>query len=340
MIPTSGTPSLHEPKSAVGDAIREVRGVLAPDLSAVDREIERVLASETDLTREVGDYVQNSRGKQLRPILLILSAWACGRRDLAVHQTAAALEIVHNASLLHDDVIDRSDLRRGRPTVNARFGDNVAILMADFLYSHAFRLALECLDPKVLQMITRVTAEMCESELFQIEREDVLLTEADYYRIIKGKTAYLFGACCGLGAILARRDEETVEALSRFGLSFGLAFQITDDVLDYTADDEMFGKAVGTDIEGGRQTLPLIHALEVADEATRERLLALVGVASTPDSTREVIRIVRESGGIEYSLEAARRHINESVEGLAVIGRGPGLDWLHRLADFMLARTY
>lgn len=337
---TPTTPSLSHPEPVARDAIRAARAELTADLAAVEREIDAVLRADTALTREVGRYVQNSQGKQLRPILTLLSAWACGRRDRAVHQTAAALEIVHNASLLHDDVIDRSALRRGRPTVNARFGDNVAILMADYLYSHAFRLALECLDPRVLQMITRVTAEMCESEMFAIEREDALLTEEDYYRIIKGKTAYLFGACCGLGAILAGRDEEVVEALTRFGLAFGLAFQITDDVLDYVAEEASFGKTVGTDIQGGRQTLPLIRALEVASEADRERMLALLHDPTVEGGAPALIALVRNHGGITYALEAARRHLLEAVRGLDLLPSSEGRAALADLADYLVARTY
>jgi octaprenyl-diphosphate synthase len=319
------------------DLIKIARSELAADLQAVEREIERVFDTETALIREVGLYARNTKGKQLRPTLLILSARACGASGLPVHQTAAALEIVHNASLLHDDVIDKSETRRGMPTVNARFGDNVAILMADYLYSNAFRLALQCLKPEVLMFVTRVTSRMCEGEMFQIEKAGELLTEDDYYRVIKGKTAYLFSACCGLGGVLADSGPEVIEALTRFGLSFGLAFQITDDILDYIAQDDHFGKAVGTDIGGGKQTLPLIHALENASPEERERMLAALGSES---GAPYLIQQVERLGGIERGFAAARRHVAEALEALEVLKPSDARQRLNDLAEFIVARTY
>jgi octaprenyl-diphosphate synthase len=337
--PSAATTSTRAARQSSSDFVQALREELAADLDAVEREIEEVLAAETNLTREVGRYARNTRGKQLRPILLVLAAKACGAEGRAVHQTAASLEIVHNASLLHDDVIDKSLTRRGKPTVNAQFGDNVAILMADYLYSNAFKLALQCLNPEVLMFITRVTSNMCEGEMFQIEKAGELLTESDYERIVKGKTAYLFSACCGLGAVLADAGERKLEALSRFGLAFGMAFQITDDVLDYVAEDDHFGKTVGTDIGGGKQTLPLIHALASAENGQRERMLASLG---SPERVGELIAMVRDAGGIDYALTRARHH---ALEGRALLDDAgfaptPALERLRELADFIVARTY
>jgi len=328
------------------DPIAELRLSLAQDLAAVDAEIDRVLNSETELTREVGRYVRQSKGKQLRPILNVLASGACGKTGIMVHQTAAALEIVHNATLLHDDVIDKSQLRRGHPTVNARFGDDVAILMADYLYSNAFELALNSLKPEVLRFITKVTSAMCEGEMFQIEKRGDVLTEPDYYRIIKAKTAYLFSACCGLGGVLGDANKSTIESLASFGMEFGHAFQITDDVLDYVAKDDHFGKTLGTDISGGKQTLPFIHVLEKSTGADRDALLGALGDASR---VPWLVATVTERGGIGYALKKAQTHARTALSSLNNVPTGrmfgakataESLQRLRDLADFIVERTY
>jgi len=319
------------------DPFMAVRHLCRDDLEAVEREIAAVLRTDTELLNEVGRYLGHSAGKLLRPILTLLSAQACGGAPaLHVRRVAAAMELVHTATLLHDDVIDNSSLRRGKPTINARFGQDIAILMADYLYANAFDLSLEALKPEVLRMICKVTSKMAEGELFQIEKRDALLTEDDYYRIIKAKTAYLFSACCGLGGVVAGVRRAKVEALTEFGMQFGLAFQVTDDILDYVADEKVFGKAIGTDISSGKQTLPFLRTLTLAEAPARDRLVDALKAHDVPT----VLAAVERHGGIESARETARAHVAKGLAALDRAGRGPAVDALRGIAEHVLERTY
>ncbi len=224
-IPTNVTKPTQQSRSTnYRNIIDEIAEYLAPDLAEVNDHLARILDSDTELVREVGHYVLSTRGKRLRPILAILAAKVFRYVGEDHTKVATALELVHSATLLHDDVIDKAPLRRGKPTVNARWGEDVAILIADYLFSHAFNLALQTsMSPKVLSLICQVTARMCEGEMFQIEKRDALLTRDDYLRIVRGKTAYLFSACTALGSLLANAPEQQVMLLSSYGLNFGIA---------------------------------------------------------------------------------------------------------------------
>ena len=251
-------------------------------------------------------------------------------------KVAAALELVHTATLLHDDVIDKAPLRRGRPTVNAKWGDDVAILIADYLYSNAFGLAMQSLPPQVLSLVCQVTARMCEGELFQIEKRDTRLTREDYLRIVRGKTAFLFSACAGLGAVLAGAGDDRTEAMTRFGLGFGVAFQISDDSLDMVAPDEDLGKLHGTDIRNGKQTLPLILAYGAAPPADRA---ALWSAWEAADADR-VFALVATHRGVDRALGEARDIVAEAKAKLAGLPEGPDARYLARLADYVVNRNY
>lgn len=329
-----------EPSGVAADRglVDELSTHLAPELAAVDAHIGSILESDTDLVREVGAYVRGTSGKRLRPIITLLSARACGHP--AGHpdapKVAAALELVHTATLLHDDVIDKAPLRRGRPTVNAKWGDDVAILIADYLYSNAFGLAMQSLPPQVLSLVCQVTARMCEGELFQIEKRDTRLTREDYLRIVRGKTAFLFSACAGLGAVLAGAGDDRTEAMTRFGLGFGVAFQISDDSLDMVAPDEDLGKLHGTDIRNGKQTLPLILAYGAAPPADRA---ALWSAWEAADADR-VFALVATHRGVDRALGEARDIVAEAKAKLAGLPEGPDARYLARLADYVVNRNY
>jgi octaprenyl-diphosphate synthase len=334
---TAPTARDSETSAPVRPLFDQLKDACASDLAAVEREIADILTSDqTELLNEVGQYVQNSAGKQLRPILVLLTGQAFGASGKNLHKVAASMKLVHTATLLHDDVIDKSDMRRGKPTINARFGNNIAILMADYLYSNAFEISLEALKPEILQTICKVTSHMCEGEIFQIEKADTLLTTDDYYKIIRAKTAYLFGACCGLGALLGGAKRRDIEAMSEFGQEFGLAFQITDDILDYTADEDVFGKSVGTDIKGGKQTLPLIYTLNKLDDEKRQTLLQKMAAGDV----LYVIDTVEQTGGIEYARTQAAQHIASARKHLASTPRASRLTLLSNLADHILRRAY
>ena len=298
------------------DILGKLSAHLADDLEAVDELIRRVLRSRVGLTNEVVDYLRATSGKRLRPMVALLASGVGGQRVDARILAAAVVELLHIASLLHDDVIDHASLRRGRATVNARWSNDVAILMADFLYSRAFSAAFEMLPPDMIAVLCDVAAVMCDGEMFQIEKNGQLLSEEDYGFIIECKTAELFSACGRLGGAISGAGEAAVDALTRYGRAFGCAFQIVDDVLDLTADPSLLGKDIGTDIACGKQTLPLIRALSKADAEDRQFLLEALTDGRNPT---EVVACVSKYDGIEYAMEVARHHAvaaRKAVEGL------------------------
>jgi octaprenyl-diphosphate synthase len=293
--------------------------------------------SETQQICEVGRYVRTTRGKRLRPMLVLLASQASGYEGSDHTKVAAAIEMVHTATLLHDDVIDKAPMRRGLPTVNARWGDDVAILVADFLYSGAFTLAMQVVSPMVLSTICQVTTKMCEGEMFQIEKGETLLTREDYLRIIRSKTAFLFSACTGLGAVLAQQGEEETLELTKFGLNFGMAFQISDDALDITADDSDLGKQHGTDIRNGKQTLPLIHTFETADPSDREELVACWLDGRDPG---QIMHQIRKYQGVETALAEARNYAEAAKSHLHHLKPSRACDFFVQLCDYVVDRSY
>lgn len=320
------------------NVIEEVGALLGQDLNRVDEHIEEILASDTALVREVGHYVMSTRGKRLRPMLAMLAAKVFKYNGEDHTKVATALELVHSATLLHDDVIDKAPLRRGQPTVNARWGDDVAILIADYLFAHAFSLALStAMSPKVLSLICQVTARMCEGEMFQIEKRDTLLTRDDYLRIVRGKTAYLFSACTALGSTLARAPEQQVMLLAAYGLNFGIAFQITDDALDLVATDQEIGKQHWADIRNGKQTLPIIYTFEAASEPDRKKLLEYWNNDREPEA---IMPFIQKYGGVEHALAEARRYARAAREQLADFPPSKPVELLAELADFVVERRH
>ena len=333
MAPQSPKPTRSD------DPVTDISHFLAPELEGVDRILYEILDSESDLIREVGEYICLTDGKKLRPIITLLTAKAFGSHTPPPVQVAAALEAVHIATLLHDDVIDKAPMRRGKPSVNARWGDEVAILMADFLYASAFELSLEHMGKEPLRLICQVTRKMCEGEMFQIEQRGKWLTPEDYIHIITCKTAYLFSACGTVGGMTADLDPEAVARTARFGLDFGLAFQITDDTLDLTANHEHWGKSVGIDLVTGNQTLPLILALKASSPAQRRRIEALM---ETGEDFSPILRFIESAGGLDQALQIARGHARQALshlEGLEICDRG-AYEHLLTLPEYVVARQY
>jgi octaprenyl-diphosphate synthase len=317
--------------------LEDLQAFGATDLRAVEDILMGVLNGKSPLLEEVGSYVLSGRGKRLRPLLLALGAKACGHTGKDHHPVGAAIELVHTATLVHDDVIDMADLRRGRPTVNARWGNDVAILIADYLYSRAFHLAIGVLGPRGLGAITEVTARMCEGEIFQIEKADSRLTQDDYLHIVRHKTAFLFGASTGLGAAVAQQPDEMVEALGRYGVAFGIAFQITDDILDLTSKDEQIGKSAGTDIETGKQTLPIILAMEASES---EDLSCFWKVWTNGRDPSTIHAFIDRNRGIELARESARRYADDAREALAFLPSSREKELLVGLCDYVVDRTH
>lgn len=299
--------------------LAEISRYLEDDVARVRELLRGLIQTDSKLIRDVGDYLNLASGKMLRPKLLLLVARAFGVAGRAAPvEVAAAMEAIHVATLLHDDVIDHGDTRRGQPSVNARWGTDVAILMADYLFAASFELAMSKLDPRPLQLICQVTRRMCEGEIYQIERRRQWITTEDYFYIITCKTARLFSACAALGATDAGLSDELTSRVAAFGLDFGLAFQITDDTLDYTARDGQLGKPAGLDLATGKQTLPLILAMRDASPDDLGRLHELLGNGKDPRQIRE---IMDRYGSINEAIEQAGQYARQAsihLEGLPV----------------------
>lgn len=325
------------PSNPAPDTVGAIGQFMADELAGVTQALRAMLDSDTTMIREVGDYISLAGGKHLRPMVTLLAFRAYGGQGPAPIEVAAAMEAVHVATLLHDDVIDKAPLRRGRPSVNARWGDDVAILMADYLYSAAFDVALRHLDAEPMRLITRVTRRMCEGEMFQIERRGRWLTPDDYLRIISDKTAFLFAGCAALGGMTAGLPAEQVAALSAFGMDFGLAFQITDDALDLTASASQLGKPAGLDLQNGKQTLPIILTLEDAAPEDRRRLQAALSEGRDYDFVHDLLDRHR---AIERALDAARNYGRQALthlQGLGVQDEN-ACEFLHALPDYVIGR--
>jgi octaprenyl-diphosphate synthase len=250
------------------------------------------------------------------------------------------VELLHTATLIHDDVVDQAPLRRGRPSANARWGDDASVLVGDHLYSKSFALMVRDGDPAVLDTLAHATVSMTEAEVFQLERKRTgTTTEADYLRIITQKTASFISACCRIGALLARADAARLEALTRYGLDIGIAFQLADDSLDFVANEARLGKAIGADLKEGKRTLPLIAALERAAPAERQRIQAvLTSRAPSPAEVEEIRRLVVKYEGVDYALQRAQAYAQTAKEDLGPFEDCEDKETLALIADFVVGR--
>lgn len=338
--PKSLPPTRNEnsPSADTGSSLlEELSAYLASDLEQVDRVLAIALDSKIGLTKEVCQYLRAASGKRLRPMLTLLASRIGGQPTEPSFRAAAMVELIHVASLLHDDVIDRAALRRGQPTVNMRWGNEVAILMADYLYSRALAIAALWLPADLLAILADVTASMCDGEIFQIQKSGELLDEDDYHYIIRCKTARFFSACMHFGAQLNDAPADVASALERYGLEFGLAFQITDDILDMMGDPRRMGKDVGTDIASGKQSLPFIYALSKADERDRDFLIAALNDGKP---SHLVVECIGKYGGIEYARSVARKHAQSANQAVATLPDCEPLRFMRALTDLVVNRTY
>jgi octaprenyl-diphosphate synthase len=310
------------------------------DLARVELEIRQQLNSEVDQIGEIGRYLLLSGGKRIRPILLLLTAKLAGYAGDRIFPLSAMVEFMHTATLLHDDVIDHSPLRRGHPTVNSRWGSALSILVGDFLYAKAMALVVDDGDPRILKEITRVTMAMTEGQVLETLRiGEINLTGAEYRQVIRQKTAALFGACCYIGGVLGGFPAEQTESLRRFGITFGTAFQLVDDALDFTGREQHLGKPVGSDLREGKVTLPVIVTLQHAspdETALIERFAR--GDDQSPEAFQDIVALIQRYNGIEYVLREAERFVEQAELELQGFADGPAYDLLMELADFIVKR--
>ncbi len=317
-----------------------VASLVGDDLQAVEAEIRRELDSPVALIQEMGGYIAGAGGKRLRPMLLLLAARVAGYRGPRGVRLACVVELLHTATLIHDDVVDQAPLRRGRPSANARWGDDASVLVGDHLYAKSFAMLVRDNDRAVMETLARSTVSMTEAEVFQLElKRSGVTSEADYLRIITQKTASFISACCRIGALLGGSPPEQGEALTRYGLDIGVAFQISDDSLDFIADQDRLGKAIGADLREGKRTLPLIAMLERATSAELERVRALLRRRTLEPAELEEIRsLVLEHEGVEYARARAHAYAQAAKADLGALPPSEERDTLSLVADFVVDR--
>jgi octaprenyl-diphosphate synthase len=329
------------PTPTLEQVLKERVAVLVgADLAAVEAEILRELDSPVGLIQEMGEYIAGAGGKRLRPILLLLAARLAGATGPRCVRLACAVELLHTATLIHDDVVDQAPLRRGRPSANSQWGDDASVLVGDHLYSKSFAVLVRDNDRAILEALARVTVSMTEAEVFQLElKRSGTTSEADYLRIITQKTAGFMSACCRIGGLLGAVDAGAVEALADYGLAIGVAFQISDDALDFVADQDRLGKAIGADLREGKRTLPLIAMLDRAPAAQVERVRALLRQrALSPEEIGAIRRLVVDHEGLEYAKERAQQYAQTAKTALDGFVACEERDVLELVADFVVDR--
>ena len=317
-----------------------VAGLVGADLERVEAEIRRELDSPVALIQEMGGYIAGAGGKRLRPMLLLLAARLAGYVGPRGVRLACVVELLHTATLIHDDVVDQAPLRRGRPSANAQWGDDASVLVGDHLYSKSFAMLVRDNDRAVMETLARSTVSMTEAEVFQLElKRTGVTTEADYLRIITQKTASFMSACCRIGALLGGVPAEQVDALTQYGLDIGVAFQISDDSLDFVANQDRLGKAIGADLREGKRTLPLIAMLARATPAESERMKSLLKRHDLDgEEIDEIRRYVVDHEGVEYALAQAHEYARSAKAALAAFNPSEERETLALVADFVVDR--
>ena len=318
----------------------QVRELAAADMRRVDALIRRRLSSDVLLINQIADHIVTSGGKRLRPTLHVLAAGAAGYPGEEHIKLAAVIEFIHTSTLLHDDVVDESDLRRGRKTANALWGNAASVLVGDFLYSRSFQLMVELDDMRIMRILANTTNTIAEGEVLQllnIGNADV--SEAAYLAVIERKTAVLFAAATELGGVLGGLPEPQVTALRRYGMELGYAFQIADDLLDYVSDADTLGKNIGDDLIEGKPTLPLIYALETAD-AKHAQLIRHTIEHDGTGPLESIVAAIRNSGAMERTLACATKHAQAARDALVELPASAQRDALAVLADYSVQREH
>jgi octaprenyl-diphosphate synthase len=334
-------PSSVNPSSTSVLELSKIFEPVREELTRVEKEFSRHLESRVDLIPQMGKYIQMSGGKRVRPAVLLMAARLCGYHGDKAVLNAAVVEFIHTATLVHDDIIDEAETRRGRLSAHSRWGNDITVLMGDYLYIRSMALALTQDTLEVVRLLCDVTLKMIEGELFQLTKAgDPDITEAEHFEIINRKTAHLFGGCAEIGGLLGKCSPAQREALRAYGFSLGLAFQIVDDVLDYTADERALGKPIGGDLREGKVTLPVIFMLQRADDPTR----ALVReVVTTRQVTPEAWKVIKDQlvlhGAVEEAYDRAVGYAQEAKRAITgAFAPSVERESLTALCDYVLSR--
>ncbi|MBN1381279.1 MAG: polyprenyl synthetase family protein [Deltaproteobacteria bacterium] len=310
------------------------------DLKRAEELMDVHLRSDVDMIPEVINHLIGSGGKRFRPLLLLVASDLCRYRGEKRYSLSAVIEFIHTATLLHDDVVDSAETRRGRTSANNIWGNAASVLVGDFLYSKAFKLMADADHLAIIKLLSATTNTMAEGEVFQLVKcGDVRITEKDYLAIIEKKTAVLISAACAIGGLLGEASQEQCEALTRFGMRLGLAFQITDDTLDYMAEEEQFGKAIGKDLQEGKITLPLIQTLKRCSTAEKRMIKEVVEQKNIEsDAIGGVIALIERYKGVNYALDKATFFIDEGKRFLDVFPDGDAKAAFFTIADYIIER--
>jgi octaprenyl-diphosphate synthase len=324
----------------VSDLKRKILAAVQVDLEAIETALGKNLNPHLDLVREVAGHILFSGGKRLRPLLMVLSARVCGYAGTYDKTFATALEYLHAATLLHDDLVDGAALRRGKPAAHLKWGNPIAVLVGDFLLARALTVSAATGSVRIVQILAELTEQMSQGEVHQLLRKgDIGLTEEEYLEVIRRKTAVLFEAACRVSAVLADAPREKEHALARFGFNLGMAFQVADDLFDYTLETPQLGKQVGADLREGKLTLPVIQALRQVRPAEREWM---VSVIRNPDFStedfRRLVELLKSCGADRYAEQAAESFIAIAKRELAVFPPSATLETLMDIADYALHR--
>ena len=324
----------------MSDLKTRILGLVSDDLQAIEEALAANLNPHLDLVRDVAGHILFSGGKRLRPLLLLLMTRMCGYRGDYDTTFSVSFEYLHAATLLHDDLIDEAELRRGRPVAHSIYGNATTVLVGDFLLARALSLAARTGKIKIIEVVAGITENMSQGEIHQLSRKgDVALTEAEYREVIWRKTAVLFEGTCKAAAYLADAPESQVEAVAAYGANLGLAFQMADDLIDYTSDTAVLGKQAGADLREGKLTLPVIAALAAAPAADRERMQAII---VNPDFSLDDFETLKTDlnhhGGLAYTRQCAELHVTRAKAALEVFPSSPTIDILRDIADYALSR--
>jgi len=324
--------------------IQSVISLVNHDMTTVNQTIAKNLDSDVALINQLGAYIVQAGGKRLRPVALLLTAKAANPEQAEASSSAtllaAIVEFIHTATLLHDDVVDESEMRRGRETANEVFGNAASVLVGDYLYSRAFQMMVDVGSMRVMEILSRTTNQIAEGEVMQlINCGSAQITEAQYMETIQSKTAILFEAATRLGAVISKQARPVEDAMAAYGLHLGTAFQLVDDILDYTADAEAMGKNVGDDLAEGKPTLPLIHAIKCSTGSEKQLLEEAITNASR-DNLEAVLTIIERTGSLSYTARIARDQAKLAQSCLEVLPESKYKQALMQLAEFSVERTY
>ncbi|EMR12632.1 polyprenyl synthetase [Methylophaga lonarensis MPL] len=320
--------------------IQSIYALIQDDMQAVDQMIQQRLQSEVVLINQLGHYIINSGGKRLRPAIAILSAHACGYQGSQHINLATIIEFIHTATLLHDDVVDNSDMRRGQQTANNLWGNEASVLVGDFLYTRSFEMMVELQSMQVMQILSHTTNIIAEGEVLQLLNcHDADTTESRYLQVIHHKTAKLFEAAGQLGAVISNSRPEVEQAMASYAMHLGSAFQLIDDLLDYSASSDVIGKNIGDDLAEGKPTLPLIYAMRNGNREQAQLIRTAIEQGQR-DQIDSIVEIIESTGAIKYTATIARQEASAAQAALNALPSSEYTEALSALADFAVERAY